>query len=223
MAEEKKDKAVHELEGEALVEWFAERTHAMWAHWMKYQFDQADWRCDERADIKYRLGAEKITHLEINGRQAERWFRQMNTPYDKLSEEEKKSNRGVFYEHIFGVVLYDEIKATVEKFYQEFVTKEATMATDDNVPTCKCGKTPRTPEYPHKLFRLVEAEPLPDWNFDEVVSSVSLEQPSKEEMRRESFRFALELACKQTADFDKVIEMTKRMVAAEDEYAVIPE
>lgn len=57
----------------------AEYAHTAWSAWMKYLF-----------------GKSKTTEhgaVEIPAWAVERWQRQMNTPYDQLSEAEKESDR----------------------------------------------------------------------------------------------------------------------------------
>jgi hypothetical protein len=56
----------------------AEVSHEIWAHWMNYLFSQCI--SDDGAMI-------------IPERFVLRWTRQMNTPYSKLSEKEKESDR----------------------------------------------------------------------------------------------------------------------------------
>ena len=52
--------------------------HAIWSHWMKYLFSVSD------TDS----GCETIPADEAN-----RWKRQVNTPYSELKEKEKESDR----------------------------------------------------------------------------------------------------------------------------------
>ena len=53
--------------------------HEIWSHWMKYLFSV----CQHEP-----AGVEVILPNE-----AERWKRQMNTPYSELTEKEKESDR----------------------------------------------------------------------------------------------------------------------------------
>ena len=53
--------------------------HEIWSHWMKYLFSQ----CNEVGD-----GC-----MEIPSKTVDRWLLQMDTPYAKLSERERKSDR----------------------------------------------------------------------------------------------------------------------------------
>ena len=67
------------MDKEKLREILADELHEIWAHWMRYQFtkmqysDNGDWVILD-ADMK-------------------RWTRQAHTPYSKLSESEKDSDR----------------------------------------------------------------------------------------------------------------------------------
>lgn len=54
--------------------------HEIWAHWMKYLFSVGAVRGKDGAHIIY-------------PKSVQRWKRQMQTPYNKLSEEEKESDR----------------------------------------------------------------------------------------------------------------------------------
>jgi hypothetical protein len=56
----------------------ADVSHEIWSHWMRYLFS----RCEDDD-----LG------MVIDWPDAEHWKRQMNTPYDELTEKEKKSDR----------------------------------------------------------------------------------------------------------------------------------
>jgi len=63
-----------------MLERYAAIQHDIWSHWMKWFFKN-----DTQEN-------------------RERWKRQMNTPYDKLSESEKESDRRVvieFMDHLF--------------------------------------------------------------------------------------------------------------------------
>ena len=61
-----------------ILEELADLQHEIWSHWMKYLFSKSD------TDS----GCETIEEDD-----ARRWKRQMNTPYSKLSEKEKESDR----------------------------------------------------------------------------------------------------------------------------------
>ena len=63
-----------------LREKLAQVQHEIWAHWMEYLFSVGAVRGRDSAHIIY---PENVA----------RWKRQMETPYDKLSEEEKESDR----------------------------------------------------------------------------------------------------------------------------------
>lgn len=63
------------------VEFYAERQHQIWAHWMDYQFGL----CEEREDGSLVIPADRVA----------RWKRQLATAYDELSEAERESDRQV--------------------------------------------------------------------------------------------------------------------------------
>jgi hypothetical protein len=67
------------------LEILAEIQHEIWSRWMKYQFIL----CRERENGDLVIPAEKV----------ERWMRQLQTPYNQLSEPEKQSDRDVVIEH----------------------------------------------------------------------------------------------------------------------------
>lgn len=75
----------------------ANKTHEVWSDWMRHLFG----KCKINED-----GTATIPKEDV-----ERWMRQMNTPYEDLSEEEKQSDRDVF-----------------KKYYQELVEGEILMA-----------------------------------------------------------------------------------------------
>jgi hypothetical protein len=62
-----------------LREKIASIQHEIWSHWMHYLFS---------VSIEDDNG-----HFFIQPYHADRWHRQMNTPYDDLSEDEKESDR----------------------------------------------------------------------------------------------------------------------------------
>ena len=57
----------------------ADIQHAIWSHWMKYQFSV----CNQNEDGSLTIPADKV----------ERWTRQLNTSYSELTEKEKESDR----------------------------------------------------------------------------------------------------------------------------------
>lgn len=65
---------------EELIERLADAEHASWAHWMAYLFSL----CYEDRD----------GNIVIPRNSADRWQKQMTTPYAELSEQEKESDRG---------------------------------------------------------------------------------------------------------------------------------
>lgn len=63
----------------ALIEELAAVEHERWSHWQRYLHDQCERLPDGRLAIPQEL--------------ALRWESQLNTPYECLSEKEKKSDR----------------------------------------------------------------------------------------------------------------------------------
>lgn len=68
-----------------LREKLAERAHDSWTHWMRYLFSQ----CEEWESRSMAHPPPTIIPAGL----VERWQRQMETPYDKLTEAEKQSDR----------------------------------------------------------------------------------------------------------------------------------
>ncbi len=66
-------------EYQQLREQLADVQHAIWAHWMRYQFSV----CQRNEDGSIIIPAEKV----------ERWSRQMETPYAGLTDKERESDR----------------------------------------------------------------------------------------------------------------------------------
>ena len=64
---------------ETLRERLANVQHEIWSHWMKYLFNT----CKRNTDGSYTIPKDK----------AEKWMQQLSTPYEKLSEAEKNSDR----------------------------------------------------------------------------------------------------------------------------------
>lgn len=67
------------LDGEELLEELAALEHERWSHWQRFLHDQ----CSRGEDDSLTIPAELVA----------RWTRQTNTPYEKLSEQEKESDR----------------------------------------------------------------------------------------------------------------------------------
>ncbi len=73
------------IKGE-LIEWIAAVVHDQWAHWTEYMLDN-------------------ITEENI-----ERWRRQIKTPYEELSEEEKDLDRDFAKKYVYLMfVWFDEV------------------------------------------------------------------------------------------------------------------
>lgn len=71
---------------EELREKLAAIEHQRWADWQRYVFDQCRHQDSGR-------GVGKPADLVIPSALVERWARQINTPYEQLSESEKQSDR----------------------------------------------------------------------------------------------------------------------------------
>lgn len=67
------------MDRQRLIEQLAEKEHASWARWMHYLFS----KCESLPDGSVVIPSELVT----------RWKRQTYTPYEKLSEREKQSDR----------------------------------------------------------------------------------------------------------------------------------
>jgi hypothetical protein len=61
------------------IEELADKEHASWGRWMQYLFSKSEGHGDGSITIPASL--------------ALRWFRQADTPYAELSEQEKQSDR----------------------------------------------------------------------------------------------------------------------------------
>jgi len=64
---------------EKLREDFAGQAHESWSGWMRYVFTKGNMNDDES--------------FTIDAGSVKRWIRQIHTPYDELSEQEKDSDR----------------------------------------------------------------------------------------------------------------------------------
>ena len=61
----------------------AEVSHEIWSHWMKYMFECGKERVMSDLTFEWVMPEDKML----------RWQRQMRTPYNKLTEQEKESDR----------------------------------------------------------------------------------------------------------------------------------
>lgn len=64
---------------DSLIEELAAVEHERWAHWQRYMHDQ----CERLADGRLIIPAELVR----------RWEKQIETPYDRLSDDERESDR----------------------------------------------------------------------------------------------------------------------------------
>lgn len=71
------------MESKDLREDLAALSHEIWAHWMKYMDKQVVEILDRDGEYWFAIPMDKH----------ERWFRQMITPYAKLSWKEQESDR----------------------------------------------------------------------------------------------------------------------------------
>lgn len=72
---------MNDKDEDVLRETLAKAAHESWSGWMRYLF--------EHDETKYLPSGGLVIENELNSR----WKRQMNTPYEELSEEEKESDR----------------------------------------------------------------------------------------------------------------------------------
>jgi hypothetical protein len=70
------------------IEKLAKIQHEIWSHWMRFLFKC----CKEIPGGNMIISAEKV----------QRWIRLLNTPYDKLTEEEKESDREIVREFMLS-------------------------------------------------------------------------------------------------------------------------
>jgi len=78
-----------------IMEKLADQEHEQWSNWMKYLFTKGV----ENEDGTFTINAESV----------KRWKRQLETPYELLSEEEKESDRELA-KIALGIVAKDIIK-----------------------------------------------------------------------------------------------------------------
>lgn len=71
------------------LEFLADKTHRVWSHWMQHFLSKFS---------KDFCGKAKTVTVTIPMSVYNRWIRQMHTPYQKLSDKEKQSDRTVAHE-----------------------------------------------------------------------------------------------------------------------------
>src|SRR5260370_16684731 len=79
MVREESLMAESRMSEQELIEALADKEHASWARWMHYLFS----KCYETYDGNYVIPVELV----------DRWRKQLNTSYAKLSEQKNKSHR----------------------------------------------------------------------------------------------------------------------------------
>lgn len=86
---------IGERNSEEMVEKLADLIHYQWSHWMKYLKSKMAFSQKPLLQLYDKDGnpSDKAYEVAIVKKDWDRWERQMNTPYDKLSEEEKESDR----------------------------------------------------------------------------------------------------------------------------------
>lgn len=98
-----------------LIEALAEKEHASWARWMQYLFSRCVAVDDGHENVQYIIPPDLV----------KRWMRQMETPYDHLSEQEKQSDRDEVA-HILPIIdeyarpTTDEITRRLETLEEHF-------------------------------------------------------------------------------------------------------
>ena len=78
--------AIKDGQERVLREKLAALCHEQWSHWMEYLYG----KCDNTISI---YSVQGKTQAIIPKEFTERWYRQMMTPYEELSEKEKESDR----------------------------------------------------------------------------------------------------------------------------------
>ena len=66
-----------------LIDWLAEKEHEQWSHWTKYMLERLEkLEREQDADDPYKIMHEK-----------NKWRKQIKTPYNKLTIDEKESDK----------------------------------------------------------------------------------------------------------------------------------
>ena len=102
-----------EMSNEKLLNKFAEAQHKIWANWMEHLFEQG-W---DQADGTFKIKSEKVR----------RWKRQIETPYEKLSDEEQRSDKDVVMNYLKDAIvatIEEAVQVSLKSFEEEFVLIE---------------------------------------------------------------------------------------------------
>lgn len=91
-----------------LIEQLADKEHASWARWMDYLFSKCEDHFDDEEGFSYYKG--KIIPPDL----IEHWQRQIDTPYEQLSEREKQSDRDEVA-HILPIIEEYRVSKTLNK------------------------------------------------------------------------------------------------------------
>lgn len=86
MTQNELDKQLNETAEREFIEKGADLEHDRWARWQKYMFSKMEYS-------EYQKDGKTIACYVLPADLWERWNRQIDTPYENLSEEEKESDR----------------------------------------------------------------------------------------------------------------------------------
>jgi len=106
------------------VEKGADLEHDRWARWQNYMFS------------KGQVGQDGVFHLPKEF--VDRWFRQIATPYSKLSEEEKESDRRETRNYL--PLLRTSALELVKSVVEEELKRWEEVKLDMDVIICECGE-----------------------------------------------------------------------------------
>ena len=80
----------HLIESDQVVNQLASIEHERWAHWQRYVHDQ----CEQLEDGSLVIPAQLVT----------RWELQIKTPYEELSDQERRSDREQVYRYLSLII-----------------------------------------------------------------------------------------------------------------------